>query len=459
MIAFAEIDSDVFNLNKLGLVPETDINLVFDATQFACDLATKCGQYKEYQVMTKDITVEVPPPDQITGPIEIIHAEEYECQSTKGLFRCVIDGYEIGKEQTALCDPYEHSEFKIEFPANEDLYYSLKYKISNDDYLETLLYLKFKVEEVQVAGGVKYMLIGKLMGSVLFFDLDQLGKYAEVIHPNVGDIVAIDFPDENNREQYDITECFDKQLTQDGINPLLHKYVWKCKARRHIGSFEKNDPEMTEADKRLIEKHEYDAVVSEEVVKEVSKYDVLDEERGISEDAVYGGYELDSGRIKNYDKQDVRNRPAEKYDFLDEDTAIDIMRFGCGSRLVTDGYSLIFVTSDGDPYVVAIVDHSPVVQGADFESGLRWIKATDAEIVFVNIDGQSSVVSRDENYTDDKLEINLNSLYDVTFDTEKQINANEQNFLKFKGTRSYMWADQHHLYAKLQSNKKLYQII
>jgi len=32
MIAFAEIDSDVFNLNKLGLVPETDINLVFDAT-------------------------------------------------------------------------------------------------------------------------------------------------------------------------------------------------------------------------------------------------------------------------------------------------------------------------------------------------------------------------------------------------------------------------------------------
>jgi len=270
--------------------------------------------------------------------------------------------------------------------------------------------------------------------------------------------VAIDFPDENNREQYDITECFDKQLTQDGINPLLHKYVWKCKARRHIGSFEANDPEMTEADKRLIERREYDAVVSEEVAKEISKYDALDEKRGVYEDAVYGGYELDSERIKNYDKQDVRNRPVEKYDFLDEGTALDIIRFGCGSRLVTDGYSLIFVTADGDPYVVAISDHEPVVKGAEFESGLRWMKATDAEIVFVNIDGQSSVVTRDDEYTDAKLEINVNSLYDLTFDTDKQMNSNGQNFLKFKGTRSYIWADRQHLYAKLQSNKKLYQI-
>ena len=101
----------------------------------------------------------------------------------------------------------------------------------------------------------KYILSGKLHGNVLFYDIEELGKYAEKIHPAVGDIVTIDFPDESNRERYEITECFDKQLTQDGISPLLHKYVWKCKARRYVNSYEEITP--NEADDRLQEKIDY----------------------------------------------------------------------------------------------------------------------------------------------------------------------------------------------------------
>ena len=59
----------------------------------------------------------------------------------------------------------------------------------------------------------KYILNGKIHGNVLFYDIKSLGKYIEKIHPSVGDIVTIDFPDEKNREKYEITECFDKQLT------------------------------------------------------------------------------------------------------------------------------------------------------------------------------------------------------------------------------------------------------
>jgi hypothetical protein len=54
------------------------------------------------------------------------------------------------------------------------------------------------------------MLSGYTHGSILFFDIDRLGKYGEKIRPDVGDIVALDFPDENNREKYEITECLDK---------------------------------------------------------------------------------------------------------------------------------------------------------------------------------------------------------------------------------------------------------
>jgi len=62
--------------------------------------------------------------------------------------RCQLSGYEIGKETTVICDPYEHIDFKIEFPRNDDLYYSLKYKIQNENYLETMLMLTYRIDVV-----------------------------------------------------------------------------------------------------------------------------------------------------------------------------------------------------------------------------------------------------------------------------------------------------------------------
>ena len=83
----------------------------------------------------------------------------------------------------------------------------------------------------------------------MFHDINSIGKYIELIQPDVGDIVTIDFPDERSREQYEITECLDKNLASDGLNPLLHKYIWKCKARRYINSGE-DFPEKNEANER-----------------------------------------------------------------------------------------------------------------------------------------------------------------------------------------------------------------
>ena len=194
MVAFAEVDQDVFNLNKIGYTPNTDITLVFDAKRFACDMAPVVGRYKEYAVDEKEVVVEVP--EYVQGdeswPMEIDlgDAAEFSCGVMKGQMRCVLSGYEPGKEQTVACDPYEHVDFRIEFLKNEDLYYSLKYSVQNDDYLETMLFLTFKVEKVAVENGrFKYLLKGRTHGTVLFFDLDQLGKYAERIHPDIGDVV------------------------------------------------------------------------------------------------------------------------------------------------------------------------------------------------------------------------------------------------------------------------------
>ena len=53
----------------------------------------------------------------------------------------------------------------------------------------------------------------------------------------------------------------------------------------------------------------------------------------------------------------------------------------------------------------------------------------------------------------------INALYEKSLDVGKPLNENDQNFYKFKGTRTYMWSDGDHLYAKLQSNGHLYKVV
>lgn len=80
---------------------------------------------------------------------------------------------------------------------------------------------------------------------------------------------------------------------------------------------------------------------------------------------------------------------------------MDIVRFACGSRLVTNGYDLIFIVAPGsddmhgEGYIVSKMAHQPTVKDAYFESGLRWLKATDEKVVFINIEGEANALAED----------------------------------------------------------------
>lgn len=490
MVTYADVQQDIFLLNKIGVNPNAEIDFSFDRVDFACALAEKCGQLKEYKIDQVEVICELP--DVETGFVEnngrkfylsahefpfeigIGHVQPmYTCGMLSGYFQAKIPPYKYisGKaetrKRTIICDPYEHTEFNVQFSTNSDLYRSLKYKIEHDDCLETLIYLTYKVLRIQKEPGIFVnQLSGYVHGSVLYYDIDQLGKYAELIHPAIGDVIEIDFPDDKNREKYEITDCYDKQLTQDGINPLLHKYIWKCKARRFINSYEDAVPE-SDADDRVEEMKKFNMFVNEQVAEKISMYDELSGD--IKEDSAYGGY---SGVIDEYDKQapDVK---YDKYDFIDDGTAVDLIRFACGSRLVTNGYDLIFMNAAGEFFQIATNSIELPSHHAMFEQQLRWLKATDSEVVFVNVEGESHMIAVDIEATEDELEFCLNSLFDKTLDIQKRendddtrlkaldagpLNQNDQNFYKFKGTRTYMWSDGKHLYVKLASNKQLYQI-
>lgn len=147
----------------------------------------------------------------------------------------------------------------------------------------------------------------------------------------------------------------------------------------------------------------------------MSLYEDVDAENGVKQDAVYGGYD---GVVDKYDKQDVRDNHV-RYDFVEGQECIDVMRFGCGSRLVTDGYELVFVTKAGNGYVVAQNGHDPVVGMCTFECGTKWLKASGSQIVFVNVEGDSCMLAADCAADDGSLEICLDDLHQSTVDSGK----------------------------------------
>jgi hypothetical protein len=60
MITYADVQQDVIMLNKIGIVPDTTIDFNFDRIDFACALAPKIGQLKEYKVDETPVVCKVP---------------------------------------------------------------------------------------------------------------------------------------------------------------------------------------------------------------------------------------------------------------------------------------------------------------------------------------------------------------------------------------------------------------
>lgn len=460
MLTYMEVENDIFQLQKYGLNPNMDVNFYFDSTDFACDLAIRCGQFKEYKIEETEVICELPEYNPETAEyifpfqLGLGKAEIYKCDILSGRLSVALSSYEIGKETTIVCDPYEHTDFEINFPVNNNLYKSFKHKIKNDQYLTTLIFLTYTVDKVLIDPlesnpklKYKYILTGKIHGGVLFYDINSIGKYLDKIHPEVGDIVIIDFPDEKNRERYEITDCYDKQLTNDGISPLLHNYVWKCKARRYIYANEDINIETNFADEQIAEKERFETEIKEEITEQISMYPN-------NEDAVYGGYELPER--KSYDIMTPDPYTQQNYEFLQNDMAIDILVFGCGSKLVTDGYDLFFLTKTGNGH--KLTSSEQCVNESYFESGLRFLKTTNSTLVFVNIEGTAFKIIEDTCATQDELQLCLNSLFDKTIDVG-DINAANDNFYKFKETKTLLWATEDHLYCKLVSNNILYKLV
>lgn len=473
MISYMEVQDDLLQLDKFGIIPNTTVNFWFDRLDFAYALAEKLGQLKEYKVKETEFTMEVPSVsdviyykvDENGNVTETYHElpedttdiytyqlsndifpyalgynvpETFETEILTGHFGVVIPPYELDKEYTVVCEVLDHGDVNIEVPTNIWTANSFKRKIKNEDFVETMLFLTYKVRKVETEPGVeRYFLHGKLHGGVLFNDIHKIGKYMDLIHPDVGDIVTIGFPDQQSRQQYEITDCTDKRITNDGINPLLGKYVWVCKAKRYVPSGE-NFPEENLDNNRVREGIEMLNDADEAIAEKIGKYD---EENN---DAVYGGYKR---KPSNYDSRKVDYSKNPKLEFIDDGHWIELFTFHDSCMLVTDGYELYFVDSKNQCFKITTVEDNRVISENLVASGIQYIKASDNALFFVNFDNRACKICEDPSITHGEIELCLNSLVTTTFDGPTH-NENGQCFYKFRESRTVLISMNDCLYCR-----------
>lgn len=456
MITYMEVENDIFQLNKFGAFPSTNVNFYFDSKDFATALAYKLGQFKEYKVDEQIITIEFTADE----------AEDFQ-DLTIPFYSKILSGectipfggdfsFDLDKKASLPVEVVKADPPELDFPVNEYIYRSFNYSLSAVEADDIVLSFDFIVKETYP--GI-YKLQGKLTGAVLFRDLSLISKYAEDIHPEVGDVVTIDFPDAKSREQYQITEAVDINLASDGINPLLHRYIWKCKAIRYVPNASSEIPEKNLANERVLEKMDADNFASEIIAKKISEYPE-------NEDEIYGGYE------RNEKYQDLNNVPESKKKVLiesveDSGSLIDIMAFSSGATLKTNGFDLYFKSPANNWF--KLTQFASNGKYCEATEEIDFVKATDDMLVFTNITGEEYILCEDSSEKDELLELSATSLESefclvslqnlTTFGNGyNDLNEKGDAFFKFANCGTLLMSIGEGLYCKMGRSGKIFKL-
>lgn len=469
MITYMEVENDIFNLNKYGVIPDMTVNFYFDSKDFAAALATKLGRLKEYPINEQSISATFTSADIENQ--DLILSSTFDSDILSGIYQIDFNDISFGlsaepKDNILSCSVLSQSDAKWFFPVNDDIYKSFYYIVYENAKEMVSLHCSFDIldengESVIPNDGCdwnyikesiqdnQYMFLGNLYGTVLFHDIEAISKYKESIVPNVGDVVTIDFPDEHSREQYQITESTDKNLSRDGQNPLLHKYFWKCKAKRFVDNKYENFPETNYANKQLDEKLDIINQGAENVGEKVEAY----LSAPIDQDWFYGGYgkstnfhditSVTSADISAYfvpaNNQDENNPEEDEQN----NAEITIIKFGNGTKLLTDGFDLFFKELDGTIHKIFYYGETPGYL-ENTPDVLRFLKATDDKIVFVDITGVTHDLTSGiaEEPTKDELKLYLDSMTKISTYSYGAENPNivRNNFYKFTNCNSIIFA-------------------
>ena len=315
MITYMEVDNSILAINGLGLVPTDEVTFYFSLNDFAAAFANNLSQYCEYPIE----------PTSGYLPYTTTNISKcYESEIMNGSFSYTIpsgvtNGTNINVPLTGesiptylyLTNPYLHTSFA---------------STVSGGYASSNLYLTFNKG---MYGGYNRTFYST-SGYVLYSDLQLALKHITKIHPSVGDVVRIDFPGNEQLEEYELTEVFSRRPTNEGVNPLLGKYVWKCKAMRRVPSYEQIENTTVQSENATEDLMD---VIKKTQHNNITVYTNINDYAATGIDAVYGGYTAADQLVLDPDR------------FIDTDVLSGtslLQAFNNGTSLLTDGYDLYF---------------------------------------------------------------------------------------------------------------------
>ncbi len=139
------------------------------------------------------------------------------------------------------------------------------------------------------------IMVGDIQGTLNYFNPPSLSAGPNFsIAPQVGDYIRITEYSETdgNYPEFEISEILDQDLSPNGVNPHLHKYIWRCRCVRRDPSREDVAGSIDEEafTPQLIEENNWHEFVSDNVFDYENPVDQVD---GTNSDNAYGGFSYD----------------------------------------------------------------------------------------------------------------------------------------------------------------------
>jgi len=137
-------------------------------------------------------------------------------------------------------------------------------------------------------------LSGNVSGDLAYYSVSGAvnGNAKWGIAPQVGDFFRLVEFDSSvgNYEEYEITEVLDKELTNQGLNPHLHRYIWRCTITRRDPSHETVDASTVQEEDftpNYLQENTWSEIRSNEIFDYTNRVDSID---GENSSDIYGKY-------------------------------------------------------------------------------------------------------------------------------------------------------------------------
>lgn len=324
MIALLKFESDGINLNAYGIIPDSNLTMWLDQTDFAISLAKKLSQWREYRVVghSEFILDFENDQDLIQNRDNILI--DFKTDLFDGVLRPVITDRTLDQllvpqncEEIASplpismpCDILEHGNLKIDTGrVNPLLYKGDHYDPFEDDMVDCYLHLEATSVQKDKTGAIRIM--GGIRGGVIYHDTTVIGKYIDKVRPEVGDLIDVPVPAEDGslgvyRQKYEIVQIVENGANDAMMNPFLRKYLYEISLRAYVASGQ------TEPDEQGDKKEKQDTLdlvnqAAENAAKKIGLYEE-------QEDRVYGGYQRINKRCNPSVQRDERNSTINNFE-------------------------------------------------------------------------------------------------------------------------------------------------